>query len=81
MGVYLHHISLHVFSFRLSTQVAVIPTLFKASLPIMATTGGIEVLSNGIGYGIVVGIGAFFALLMYVTFSSIHRSPLQQALD
>jgi hypothetical protein len=32
----------------------------------MATTDGIEVLSKGIGYGIVVGIGAFFALLMYL---------------
>jgi hypothetical protein len=31
----------------------------------MATTDGILVLSNGVGYGIVVGIGAFFALLMY----------------
>jgi len=30
----------------------------------MATTDGILVLSNGVGYGIVVGIGAFFALLM-----------------
>ncbi|KAG0647234.1 Urea active transporter [Hyphodiscus hymeniophilus] len=30
----------------------------------MATSDGIEVLSKGVGYGIVVGIGAFFALLM-----------------
>jgi hypothetical protein len=34
----------------------------------MATSDGIEVLSKGIGYGIVVGIGAFFALLMYLPF-------------
>lgn len=31
----------------------------------MAITDGIKVLSKGVGYGIVVGIGAFFALLMY----------------
>jgi hypothetical protein len=34
--------------------------------PTMATTDGIEVLDKGVGYGIVVGIGAFFALVMYV---------------
>jgi len=33
----------------------------------MSTTNGILVLSNGVGYGIVVGIGAFFALLMYLS--------------
>lgn len=32
----------------------------------MATHDGILVLNQGVGYGIVVGIGAFFALLMYV---------------
>lgn len=32
----------------------------------MATHEGILVLNQGVGYGIVVGIGAFFALLMYV---------------
>jgi hypothetical protein len=37
----------------------------------MATTDGIEVLSNGIGYGIVVGIGAFFALLMSISLPSL----------
>lgn len=31
----------------------------------MATHDGILVLNQGVGYGIVVGIGAFFALLMY----------------
>ncbi|CZR68833.1 probable solute symporter family transporter [Phialocephala subalpina] len=30
----------------------------------MASSDGIQVLSSGVGYGIVVGIGAFFALLM-----------------
>ncbi|RDW84797.1 putative solute symporter family transporter [Coleophoma cylindrospora] len=30
----------------------------------MAVTDGIQVLNQGVGYGIVVGIGAFFALLM-----------------
>lgn len=30
----------------------------------MATSDGIQVLNSGVGYGIVVGIGAFFALLM-----------------
>ncbi|KUJ10937.1 Na+/solute symporter [Mollisia scopiformis] len=30
----------------------------------MATSDGIQVLDSGVGYGIVVGIGAFFALLM-----------------
>ncbi|KAH9884012.1 urea active transporter 1 [Xylariomycetidae sp. FL2044] len=30
----------------------------------MATGDGIQILSQGVGYGIVVGIGAFFALLM-----------------
>jgi hypothetical protein len=30
-------------------------------------TNGIQVLGQGFGYGIVVGIGAFFALLMYVS--------------
>lgn len=32
----------------------------------MAVTDGIQILDQGVGYGIVVGIGAFFALLMYV---------------
>lgn len=30
----------------------------------MAGDDGIQVLNPGVGYGIVVGIGAFFALLM-----------------
>lgn len=30
----------------------------------MAGGGGIQVLNQGVGYGIVVGIGAFFAVLM-----------------
>jgi hypothetical protein len=30
----------------------------------MATEDGIQVLDKGVGYGIVVGVGAFFALLM-----------------
>jgi xanthine/uracil/vitamin C permease (AzgA family) len=30
------------------------------------TSEGIQVLSQGVGYGIVVGIGAFFALFMSV---------------
>jgi urea-proton symporter len=30
----------------------------------MATGDGIQVLDKSVGYGIVVGIGAFFALLM-----------------
>jgi hypothetical protein len=34
----------------------------------MASQDGIEVLSKGIGYGIVIGIGAFFAILMYGLF-------------
>lgn len=32
------------------------------------------VLSAGVGYGIVVGIGAFFALMMYVQLS-LHQIP------
>lgn len=32
----------------------------------MAASDGIQVLDKGVGYGIVVGIGAFFALLMYI---------------
>lgn len=30
----------------------------------MANENGVRVLSQGVGYGIVVGIGAFFALMM-----------------
>lgn len=30
----------------------------------MAGGNGVHVLSQGVGYGIVVGIGAFFALMM-----------------
>jgi hypothetical protein len=37
------------------------------SLSNMASvTDGIQVLSPGFGYGLVIGIGVFFALLMYV---------------
>ena len=32
----------------------------------MAGSDGIKVLDQGVGYGIVVGIGAFFAILMSV---------------
>jgi len=30
-----------------------------------SVTDGIQILEAGFGYGIVVGIGAFFAILMY----------------
>lgn len=44
-----------------------VPTAWlNTSSPIkMGNTDGIPVLSQGVGYGIVVGIGGFFALLMY----------------
>jgi hypothetical protein len=34
----------------------------------MAASDGIQVLDQGVGYGIVVGIGGFFAIMMSVPF-------------
>jgi hypothetical protein len=31
-----------------------------------SVTDGIQVLDQGFGYGIVIGIGGFFAIMMYV---------------
>lgn len=43
------------------------PYFFSVHSLTMETTDGIEVLAKGIGYGIAIGIGAFFAFLMYLT--------------
>lgn len=44
----------------------------------MTAGDGIQVLGQGVGYGIVVGIGAFFAGLMYDAF---HFSILRQLMS
>ena len=65
--VRIHMPLFHIAGMHVPPRVLGVPWEFLSHLRLwMAGGQGTEVLSQGVGYGIVVGIGAFFALLMYV---------------